>query len=62
MTGQEILNLLRREKPYLSQNFGVMSIGPFGSCARGTQSPDSDVDILIELSEPRFDALAGVQI
>ena len=62
MTGQEILNLLRQEKPYLSQNFGVLSIGLFGSYARGTQSPDSDVDILVELNEPRFDALAGVQI
>jgi predicted nucleotidyltransferase len=62
MTGQEILNLLRREKPYLSQKFGVLSIGLFRSYAKGTQGPDSDVDILVELSEPRFDALSGVQI
>ena len=62
MTGQEILNLLRQEKPYLNQKFGVLSIGLFGSYAKGTQGPESDVDLLIELSEPQFDALAGVQI
>ena len=62
MTGQEILDLLRNEKPFLRKEFGVLSIGLFGSYATDTQGPESDVDLLIELTEPRFDFLAGLQI
>jgi predicted nucleotidyltransferase len=62
MTGQEILDLLREEKPYLKKKFGVLSIGLFGSYAKGTQRPGSDVDLLVELEKPRFDFLAGLQL
>jgi predicted nucleotidyltransferase len=31
MTGQKILNFLREKKPYLRKEFGVSSIGLFGS-------------------------------
>jgi hypothetical protein len=59
---EEILEVLRKEKPYLQENFGLLPIGLFGSYARGTQRSDSDIDVLVEFSEPRFDLLAGVQI
>ena len=62
MTGQEILELLRREKPFLRRKFGVLSIGLFGSYVKDTQGPESDEDLLVELTEPRFDFLAGLQI
>jgi len=62
MTNKEILEILRKEKPYLQENFGLVSIGLFGSYAKGTERPDSDVDVLVELTEPRFDFLAGLQI
>jgi predicted nucleotidyltransferase len=62
MENKEILDILREEKPYLSRNFGLSSIGLFGSFAKGTQMPDSDIDLLVELKEPRFDFLAGLQI
>ena len=62
MTEQEILNILRAEKPYLRKKFGLLSIGIFGSYVKGTQGPDSDVDLLVELTEPRFDFLAGLQL
>lgn len=62
MTEQEILNILREEKPYLRKKFGLLSIGLFGSCVKGTQGPESDVDLLFELKEPRFDFLAGLQL
>jgi uncharacterized protein len=61
MNEREILNLLQAEKPYLREKFGLLSIGLFGSYARGTEGPESDVDLLIELAEPRFDFLVGVQ-
>jgi predicted nucleotidyltransferase len=62
MTRQEILNILRNEKPYLRRKFGLLSIGLFGSYARGTQRPESDVDLLVELTEARFDFLIGLQM
>lgn len=55
MTGQQILDLLKQEKPRLEREFGVLAIGLFGSYVKGTQSPDSDVDLLVEFSEPAFD-------
>ena len=62
MTENEILDILQAEKPYLRQRFGLLSIGVFGSYAKGAQGPDSDVDLLVELTEPRFDFLVGIQM
>jgi uncharacterized protein len=62
MNDKEILDILRKEKRYLQENFGLLSIGLFGSYAKGKQRPDSDIDVIVELAEPRFDFLAGVQI
>ena len=45
----EIVTLLRREKPELERRFGVRRLGLFGSYARGEQRADSDVDILVEV-------------
>jgi predicted nucleotidyltransferase len=35
--------------------FTVQRIGVFGSIARDSAGPESDVDILVELAEPTFD-------
>ena len=62
MTEQEILDILRAEKSYLSNHFGLLSIGLFGSYAKGTQMAESDIDLLVELTEARFDNLVGIQV
>ena len=62
LTGNKIINLLRAEKSYLTKEFGVVNIGLFGSFARGQSGRDSDIDLLVELKEPRFDYLAGLQV
>ncbi|MCK8519295.1 nucleotidyltransferase family protein [Methanoculleus sp. 7T] len=36
--------------PELRERFGVTKIGIFGSTARGEDRPESDVDVLVELS------------
>ena len=59
---KDIIELLRDEKRNLQEKFGLISIGLFGSHAKGNQTPESDVDLLVELSEARFDSLAGLQI
>jgi len=61
VTRQEILAILRAEKPYLQNRFGLLSIGLFGSYAKGAQGPESGIDLLVELTEARYDFLAGIQ-
>ena len=39
----------------MSERFTVKRIGVFGSCVRGDEEPESDVDIIVELAEPTFD-------
>ncbi|MDD5673114.1 MAG: nucleotidyltransferase family protein [Chitinivibrionales bacterium] len=48
MTKSEVINLLRRELPYLHETFGLSRIGLFGSFATGRQTDDSDVDLVLE--------------
>lgn len=59
MDQKDIISLLRDEKRILREKFGLISIGLFGSHAKGTEGPESDIDLLVELVEPRFDSLAG---
>jgi len=56
----EIKRLLRAQKPYLAERYGVTEIGIFGSYVRGEQGPDSDLDVLIELEDPPRISLMGL--
>ena len=62
LTGNQIISLLKAEKSYLAKEFGVVNIGLFGSFARGQSGRNSDIDLIVELREPRFDYLAGLQV
>lgn len=62
LTTNEIINFLRDEKAFLNREFGVVDIGLFGSYAKGQSRRDSDIDLIVELKEPRFEWLAGLQI
>lgn len=46
----EIITFLQTHKDEMAHRFGVVSIGLFGSYARGEAREDSDIDIAIELS------------
>jgi len=59
---EHILEFLSDKKPELERRFGVRRIGLYGSFARGTPDESSDIDILVELREPKFDHLAGLQL
>jgi predicted nucleotidyltransferase len=56
----EIKARLHDEKSYLYEKYGVTEIGVFGSYVRDEQKPDSDVDILITLSDPPKISLLGL--
>lgn len=62
LTRDEILNRLSDLKPVLKKEYGLVTIGLFGSYARNEQSEESDIDILIELRSPQYSLLAGVLI
>jgi len=52
ISAQEIQAILRECLPEIREKYGVTSIGVFGSYARGDATPESDIDIIIELGRP----------
>ena len=52
LTQLEINERLKAIKPELESRFKVSSIGYFGSYASGTQNQQSDLDLLVEFSQP----------
>jgi predicted nucleotidyltransferase len=56
----EIKARLQAEKPYLYEKYGVTEIGVFGSYVRGEEKDDSDLDILVELTDPPRISLLGL--
>ena len=50
-TKNVVLNQLAAAAPAIRERFGVKRIGIFGSFARGDQTVQSDVDVLVELAD-----------
>ena len=51
-TTSEYIDILRRYKEAKTAEYGIISIGIFGSVARGTHSENSDIDICVTLEKP----------
>ncbi len=51
MTRDELLVKLRELKPWLEEQ-GIVNVRLFGSYARDEAGPDSDVDLLVEITRP----------
>ena len=49
---EELEKTLKSLLPRLSTEYKVRRIGYFGSFASGSHSPHSDIDILVDFSEP----------
>ncbi|HLF62896.1 MAG TPA: nucleotidyltransferase family protein [Saprospiraceae bacterium] len=47
-----IIKALKELKPELVQKYAVSSIGLFGSVVRDDYNPTSDIDIIVEFSQP----------
>lgn len=48
---EEIKAYLEKKKPFL-EKFGITEIGIFGSYVKGTETSNSDIDILISIRKP----------
>ena len=48
----EIESKLQEIKPVLTEKFHVSKIGYFGSFAKGQQTDSSDLDLVVEFSQP----------
>jgi len=49
---QELVDILRAHKTYLSHEYGVQRIGLFGSFARNEANDQSDIDLVVEFNQP----------
>jgi predicted nucleotidyltransferase len=49
---EELKKIIKQHKQELEQKFKVKNIAIFGSYARGEQTKESDVDVLVEFSGP----------
>jgi uncharacterized protein len=54
LTKEAILAYLREHKAEIARDYKVVSIGLCGSYARGEQREESDIDFVVEMSEPDF--------
>lgn len=52
-TISEIVAYLRDKKPFFHERFGVTRIGVFGSFARGGQTVESDIDLVVEFEKSK---------
>lgn len=46
------LELIKKNYSYLSDEFGIEKIGIFGSVAKGTETKNSDIDIVVKFGKP----------
>jgi len=49
---EEIMRILREALPELQRRYGVVRCAIYGSFSHGQPGPESDVDVLVELSRP----------
>ncbi len=62
MDRSQVIASLTEHKPVLAERYGVTRLALFGSTARGTAGPDSDVDVLVAFDGPADSArFFGVQ-
>ncbi|MCD6328677.1 nucleotidyltransferase domain-containing protein [bacterium] len=58
---RKILEVLRVYKKEAAKRYEILAIGLFGSVARGEAGANSDVDIVVRISEPDLFMLAGIK-
>lgn len=55
----EVIGRIRAHAHELEERYGVTRIDVFGSFARGEQTAESDVDLIVEVAEPTLETVFG---
>ncbi len=58
---QYYINLLRQFKSQCAKQYGIRSIGIYGSVARGEQHPNSDLDVFVDVEDPDYFILCDIK-
>jgi predicted nucleotidyltransferase len=58
----EIMKILSLHKPELYQKWKVKSLGIFGSYVRGEAKKRSDLDLLVEIDDPKMSLLRFIAL
>lgn len=61
MGQKEVIEIPRNYKKEYAEQYGILTIGVFGSIARGEDKEDSDVDVVLRITEPDLFMLAGIK-
>lgn len=61
MGKKDIIKILRNYKNDVAEQYNILTIGIFGSIARDEAGEDSDVDVVVHISEPDLFMLAGIK-
>ncbi len=62
LTQKEIIALLTDYKNQKGKQYGIEQIGIFGSFARGTANPQSDIDVFVKLKKSNLFLLSRIRI
>lgn len=49
----DVLAIVKKNKTFLKEKFGVKKIGVFGSIVRGDAREESDIDVLVEFESTK---------
>ncbi len=61
MTRSEILEILKEYKNDNAEKYGINNIGLFGSYSKDDENDESDIDIIIETTEPDLFKLVHIK-
>ncbi|MBU0483774.1 MAG: nucleotidyltransferase domain-containing protein [Proteobacteria bacterium] len=61
MGKKETIEIIRTYKSEFAAQYGILDIGIFGSVARDEAGEDSDVDVVVRISEPDLFLLVGIK-
>jgi len=61
MTTDEIIQILKNYKAQNQAVYNISKLGLFGSSARGENTDESDIDIVVELGTPKMFDLIGIK-
>jgi len=54
MSKDDILKILNTYKTEHAEQYGITKIGLFGSCARGANTAQSDIDVFVTMQKPNM--------